>query len=217
MCTVFAHKKHDVASTGIPGALLHVRNDDYVIMCLNGILTELMVKVEPFICCPFVIANATGKLVLYVKLQKALYGMLKVGCFFYRKLLWILPLLSSHSIPMILVLPKSPAMSNNLQSYGTLMTSLLHTKTPILWWSSLHRSNPGTKHPIKIGCNPLTHPWLPWHGTWLLWTTQTLGVHGCAHQKVHSEFPEVIMGVALFPAADCVYQIRDPSIAEPLC
>jgi hypothetical protein len=86
MCTVFAHKKHDVASTGIPGALLHVRNDDYVIMCLNGILTELMVKVEPFICCPFVIANATGKLVLYVKLQKALYGMLKVGCFFYRKL-----------------------------------------------------------------------------------------------------------------------------------
>lgn len=86
--TVFAHEGRDVASTNIPGAFLHAMNDDYVIMHLDGILAELMVKVAPSIYRPFVTANSTGKPVLYVELQlqKALYSMLKSALLFYRKL-----------------------------------------------------------------------------------------------------------------------------------
>ncbi len=55
-------------------------------MRLDGILAELMVKVEPSLYRKFVTTNAKGKSVLYVKLEKAVYGMMKSALLFYRKL-----------------------------------------------------------------------------------------------------------------------------------
>ncbi|KAL3821708.1 hypothetical protein ACHAXA_003266 [Cyclostephanos tholiformis] len=54
--TIFAHEQRDVATCDIPGAFLHADNPDYVLMRLDGILAELMVKVAPSIyrkTCPF--------------------------------------------------------------------------------------------------------------------------------------------------------------------
>jgi hypothetical protein len=45
--TIFAQKNRDVATCDIPGAFLQADNPDYVLMRLDGVLTELMVKVEP--------------------------------------------------------------------------------------------------------------------------------------------------------------------------
>jgi hypothetical protein len=53
---------------------------------LDGILAELMVKVAPNLYRKYVTTNAKGKPVLYVQLEKAVYGMMKSALLFYRKL-----------------------------------------------------------------------------------------------------------------------------------
>ncbi len=46
-------------------------------MCLDGILAELMVKVAPSLYQKYVTTNSKGKHILYVQLEKAVYGMTK--------------------------------------------------------------------------------------------------------------------------------------------
>ncbi len=45
-----------------------------------------MVKVDPKLYRPFVITNSKGKSLLYVKMHKALYGLLRSALLFYKKL-----------------------------------------------------------------------------------------------------------------------------------
>ena len=75
--TIFAHEEHDAATCDIPGAFLQADNPDYVLMRLDGILAELMVTVAPNIYRKYISTNAKGKPILYVQLEKALYGMMK--------------------------------------------------------------------------------------------------------------------------------------------
>ena len=84
--TIFAHENRDVATCDIPGAFLQADNLDYVLMHLDGILAELMVQVAPSLYCKYVTSNAKGKPILYVQLEKAVYGMMKSALLFYRKL-----------------------------------------------------------------------------------------------------------------------------------
>ncbi len=58
--TIFAHEKQNVATCDIPGAFLQADNPDYVLMRLDGILAELMVKVAPKLYRKFVTTNAEG-------------------------------------------------------------------------------------------------------------------------------------------------------------
>ena len=59
----------------IPGAFLHATNDDYVVMRMNGTLAELMAKTDPKLYRKY-LTDEKGKKVLYLRLQKALYGMM---------------------------------------------------------------------------------------------------------------------------------------------
>ncbi len=77
------HRK--VATIDIPGAFLHANNEDYVIIKMVGTLAELMVKTNPKLYRKYVV-NEKGCSVLYLRLQKALYGMMKSTLLFYRKL-----------------------------------------------------------------------------------------------------------------------------------
>ncbi len=81
--TIFAHEERDVATCDIPGAFLQADNPDFVLMRLNGILAELMVTVAPNIYRKYISTNAKGKPILYVQLEKALYGMMKSALLFY--------------------------------------------------------------------------------------------------------------------------------------
>jgi hypothetical protein len=63
---VFAHEGCDVATCNIPGAFLQVENPDFVLMHLDGILAELMVKVAPSLYRKHVTSNTKGKPVLYI-------------------------------------------------------------------------------------------------------------------------------------------------------
>ena len=81
-----AHEERDTTTCDIPGAFLHADNDETVLMLLRGKLAELLVKVDPKLYRKYVITLRKGILMLYVKLSKALYGMLRSALLFYKKL-----------------------------------------------------------------------------------------------------------------------------------
>ncbi len=79
-------KEHwKVVTIDIPGAFLHTNNEDCVIMKMVGTLAELMVKTNPKLYRKYAVIEK-GRSVLYLRLQKALYGMMKSALLFYRKL-----------------------------------------------------------------------------------------------------------------------------------
>ena len=83
--TIDAKERRKVVTIDIPGAFLHADNEDYVIMKMVRMLAELMVKTNPKLYHQYVILEK-GKSVLYLRLKKALYGMMKSALLFYRKL-----------------------------------------------------------------------------------------------------------------------------------
>ena len=80
-----AHKRRDVPTINIPGAFLHAYNNRETIMLLRGRLAELMVQVHPKIYQKYVIYDKNNQSLLYVKLSKAIYGLLKSALLFYKK------------------------------------------------------------------------------------------------------------------------------------
>ena len=84
--TINALEGIDVALLDITGAYLSEDMDDELHVVFRGTLADMMVAADPSLYRPFVSYN-TGKGVLYVRLQKALYGSLKSSLMFYEKLL----------------------------------------------------------------------------------------------------------------------------------
>ncbi len=60
--------------------------DEDVLMVLKGELAEMMIQIAPQIYRKFVTVDKKGKKLLYMKLQKALYGLMRASLLFYRKL-----------------------------------------------------------------------------------------------------------------------------------
>ena len=83
---VDAHECRDVAILDIQNAFLHAENDVYVIMLLRVKLDELVVNVNSSFQSKYVITSKQGVPMLYVKLTKALYGMLRSAMLFYKNL-----------------------------------------------------------------------------------------------------------------------------------
>ncbi len=97
-----------MASCDIPGAFLQADNPDFVPMCLDGILAELMVKVAPKLYPKYITTNATGKPVLYVQLENTVYGMMKSALLFYQK--WVADLTSLG----LTINPYDPCVANKI-------------------------------------------------------------------------------------------------------
>ena len=55
-------------------------------MVLRGELVELLIKVATYIYRKYISRNSKGEAILYVRLQKALYGLMRAALLFYRKL-----------------------------------------------------------------------------------------------------------------------------------
>jgi hypothetical protein len=85
--TVDAFERREVAIVDVPGAYLTANMDEEVFMCIMGRLAELMVKTAPEIYRKYIYVGSNNKPVLYVKLQKSLYGCLRSALLFYQKLL----------------------------------------------------------------------------------------------------------------------------------
>ncbi len=78
-------ENRDIATVDITGAYLHAVNDHDVHMILAGKLAKLMDLVAPHIYCKHITTNKRGQPMPYVRLHKALYGLLKSALLFYKK------------------------------------------------------------------------------------------------------------------------------------
>jgi hypothetical protein len=83
---VNAHEGGDVTCFDIPGAFLHADVEEDITMVLKGRLAELMVQVMPNLYRKYITVDRKGTVILYVKMQQALYGLLRNALLFYRKL-----------------------------------------------------------------------------------------------------------------------------------
>jgi hypothetical protein len=79
-------ENREVVTIDIPGGFHHATNDNYVVMRMNGTLAKLMAKTDPKLYRKY-LTDKKGKKVLYVRLQKALYRMMKSALLFYSKLI----------------------------------------------------------------------------------------------------------------------------------
>jgi hypothetical protein len=107
-------ENREVVTINIPGAFLHADNEDYVIMKMVGTLVELMVKTNPKMYRQYVVLEK-GRSVLYLQLQKGLYGMMKSALLFYRKLVSELKEMGFE------INPYDPCIANKMVN-GTQMT-----------------------------------------------------------------------------------------------
>ena len=85
-----AHEKRDVMTVDCPGAFLWTMASDPVLMKLRGPLVEALLLIDPDIYRDYswlyVITGKNEEKMLYVRMSKALYGLLKSALDFYNKL-----------------------------------------------------------------------------------------------------------------------------------
>ena len=113
-----AKESRKVVTIDIPGAFLQADNEDYVVMKMVGTVAELMVKTNPKMYRQYLILEK-GKSVLYLRLQKALYGMMKSTLLLYRKLV------SELREMGYVINPYDPYVANKMIN-GTQMTIRRH-------------------------------------------------------------------------------------------
>jgi len=77
-----AENRGDVATVDVPGAFMHADMDDIVHVRVIGKMAELLVKIDPEKYGPYLILEH-GKYMLYVQLNKVLYGTLQAALLFW--------------------------------------------------------------------------------------------------------------------------------------
>ncbi len=206
---MYAHENRDVATCDIPGAFLQADNPDYVLMRLDGILAELMVKVAPSLYWKYVTTNAKGKSVLYVKLEKAVYGMMKSALLFYRKLVADLTSLGYT------INPYDPCVANKTVN-GSQITVCWHVddlfighKDPavvssLLTWLSNRYDTEDKKLNTTRG---YLHDYLGMNIDFSTPGSVTFEMTKYI-DKIITAFPEKITGVSSTPASDHLFQVR---------
>ena len=83
---VDAKERRNVAVLDIANAFLQADNDETVNMLLRGKLAEMMVRIDPALYWEYVTYSTNGVPMLYVRLSKALYGMLRAALLFYKRI-----------------------------------------------------------------------------------------------------------------------------------
>lgn len=209
-----AHERRDVATLDIPGAFLHADNNDQnIIMMLKGLLAELMVKIAPQIYRKYLLVTEKGEKILYVRMTKALYGMLKSALLFYRKLVKDL-----ESVGFT-INPYDPCVANKT-SYGSQMTVVWHVDdlkvshmdparvTKFCEWIQTIYG------PCKVDRGKV-HEYLGMNLDY-----RTPGVVRISMipyvEKIIRNFPEDLGAIAPSPGADHLFKIRDEEEATYL-
>ena len=77
-----AHEGGAVAILDIANTFLQAHNDERVLVLLQGKLAEMMVSIDPSLYCNYVTYSAKGIPMMYVRLYKALHGVLRAALLF---------------------------------------------------------------------------------------------------------------------------------------
>ncbi len=88
-------------------------------MILKGQRAKLMVQVAPNLYRKYISVDRTGKAILYVKMQNAIYGLLRSALLFYRKLV------SNLESSGFVINPYDPCVANKVIN-GKQMTVCWH-------------------------------------------------------------------------------------------
>jgi hypothetical protein len=83
---IAASERRKVRCYDIPSAFVNTDVDEDVLMVLKGELAEMMVQTAPQMYRKYVTMDKKGTPILYVKLQKVLYELMRASLLFYRKL-----------------------------------------------------------------------------------------------------------------------------------
>ncbi len=84
---VDAYEGRVVTYFNIPGAFLHANSGEDITMILKRRLAKLMVQVVPNLYRKYISVDRRRMAILYVKMQKTIYGLLRSVLLFYKKLL----------------------------------------------------------------------------------------------------------------------------------
>ena len=84
--TIEAHEVRDVAVADIPNAFINANNYEKTLILLKGKLAEFKVQIDPQMYQKYITTSSKSEPMLYVRLSKALYGLLQSALLFYSKL-----------------------------------------------------------------------------------------------------------------------------------
>jgi hypothetical protein len=84
--TIAANEHRLVRCYDIPSAFMNTDMDEDVLMVLKGELAEMMVQIAPQVYRKNVTVDRKGTPILYIKLQKVMYRLIRGRLLFYRKL-----------------------------------------------------------------------------------------------------------------------------------
>jgi hypothetical protein len=136
---IAAKEKRKVQCYDIPSAFVNTDVDEDVLMVLRGELADMMVQITPQIYRKYVTVDRKGTPILHVKLQKALYGLMRASLLFYRKLR---KELEDYGFK---VNPYDPCVANKVTECGKQMTVIWHV-------NDLMGSCKNDFEPIKFSC-----------------------------------------------------------------
>ena len=115
-----AHEHRKVRCYNIPSTFVNTDVDEDVLMVLKGELADMMVQIAPQVYRKYVTVDKKGTPILYVKLQKALYGLMRASLLFYRKLR---KELEDYGFE---INPYDPCVANKMTTSGKEMTLVWH-------------------------------------------------------------------------------------------
>ena len=204
-----AHEGRHVATCDLPGAYLNTDNNEETIMLLKGKLAELMVRVDPKLYRKYITTNKKGEAMLYVRLSKALYGLLQSALLFYQKLRGEL---EDYGFE---VNPYDPCVANKVVN-GSQMTVTWHVDDLKVSHNDYHEITKFLMYLGDLYGNRITvnrgdvHDYL---GMDLDYSQKgKLYVSMIKYlKKVFAAFPEKITSAAATPASDHLFTVRDES------
>lgn len=192
--------------------------DEDVLMVLRGELADMMVQIAPQIYRKYVTVDRKGMPILYVKLQKALYGLMQASLLFYRKLR---KELEDYGFE---INPYDPCVANRVRRVtecGKQMTVIWHVDDLLV---SCENDFELTKFSCYLA--RLYGPKLSMHtgrkhdylGVDMEFNDDgTLEASMITYLKnVISKFPVMITGKSATPAAEHLFTIREDKDARPL-
>jgi hypothetical protein len=209
-----AHEERVIKTMDIPGAFLHADLDEEVIMLLRGQLADLMVQVDPELYGPYVRKTKKGESILYVKMLKAMYGLLRSALLFYLKLVNDL---KEYGFELN---PYDPCVANKMVG-GHQMTVVWHVDD----LKVSHKSEAVVDGLIsylkgKYGDGLVVHEgdihdYLGVDHDYSEKGVVKMSMMGHL-EKIFQDFPEEIGKVSSSPASEHLFQVRDAEETEKL-
>jgi hypothetical protein len=215
MSMIAASEKRKVRCYDIPSQFVNTDVDEDMLMVLKGELAEMMIQIAPQTYLKYVKVDRKGTPILYMKLRKALYRLMRASLLFYRRLRKELEQYGFE------VNPYDPCAANMTTSSGEPVTVIWHVDNlmgtcmedfELTKFSCYLAKIYGPKLSMHMGNK---HDYL---GVDLKFNDDgTLDVSMVNYLKsVIAEFPEMITGKAAMPAADHLFTVRDEKEARAL-